>query len=550
MGVAESKNVSEQLISAVTKTAIKFVQGETANIQNSQLIQVIDVDGDVTIEGNIVTSTIQINMQALLQTLATEQAQQDIAIQVEQVAKSLVKDINLGNISNATNIVRQTINDTIDISIASTQSCAAQGIANQTIQVSHVVHNVIIRDNHLTAVAKSIQDCIQRSIGNSSSVQTLQDMVNQTASSTAKGFSLTQLSILAGIIVLGLAVVFIGPEVAPFLAVGKNPILISILFLIIALVFLGIWWFWTGTSFSSTLWSNLYQNECKPVHVIKTIPVSDADEAARLAEQEPMCQAFDFIAQQKIGNVWSPIPRPQCILYSAYGTPCNLTTDDSPLLTTRIVHISSNPAIGQNFVLGSIWINVQTGNYQEFITGPAGTGWSVATAIHPNVFKFSHVTIMNAIVEPNTIFPPNEWELIAEDPALTFYILRKNDQRFEVKGPGYTADSTKVPNVSGYRVKVRKQWALYAAGGFLFLALVAGLVLKAKGGKVSTNKKSSKTNILSSIATPSISMTPEASTSPIETMTTSVSNTSTAETPASASPASIQEAIQLINSSA
>lgn len=544
MGVAQSKNVSEQLISAVTKTAIKFVQGETANIANSQLIQVIDVDGDVTIEGNIVTSTIQINMQALLQTLATEQAQQDIALQVEQVAKSLVKDINLGNISEATNIVRQTINDTIDISIASTQSCAAQGVANQTIQVSHVVHNVIIRDNHLTAVAKSIQDCIQRSIGNSSSVQTLQDMVAQTASSTTKGFSLTQLSILAGIIVLGLAVVFIGPEVAPILAVGKNPILISIFFLIITLIFLGIWWFWTGTSFSSTLWSNLYQNECKPVQILKTIPVTSADEAARLAILEPACLAFDFVAQQKVANVWTPLEQPHCTLYTAVGSPCVLTSDDSPLITIRAVHISSTQATNQNVQLGTIWINVQTANYQEFAAGPAGIGWTVPTAIHPNVFKISSVNIMHAILEPNTVFPADEWTLSAEDPALTFYSLRKGNQSYEVKGPGYTADSTKVPNVSGHRIKVRKQWALYAAGGFLFLALISGLVLKAKGGNKKSNKKvtrASPTSMVTNLISdePVISNVPMVSNEPEGTPeSTNAPDTSSV----------VQEAVRLINS--
>jgi hypothetical protein len=103
MGASVSKNVTKILINAVATISSKIVQDTNISYDSSQIIYVKDTKGDVIIRGNTMVQHAYINMQALFNAMSSESAQQNLALEIAQSAKSLTSGINIGQYSEAIN---------------------------------------------------------------------------------------------------------------------------------------------------------------------------------------------------------------------------------------------------------------------------------------------------------------------------------------------------------------------------------------------------------------------------------------------------------------
>lgn len=488
MGAAVSSNVAKTTANVVSSVINTQIQNELAQSDSSQIISVSNVEGNVTIDGNVSKVEVTIDMEQLLNTFTDANVQQDLALKLAQAAKALVKDINLGNVSVALNKVENFITETINVTTTLNQSCASNVTSTQKIIVDSVQGNVNINDNQFVAILDLVQNCVLKAVSNTTSVNDLQTEINQSSTSKTFGISIWGIGFVLLIILGGAFLILLGPELIPIIAIGKNPKIFGIIIFTIGLIFLAIWEFWYESSISSSLWARSFDSECKPVEVLSKHNVSSADEASRLCANDKNAIAYDFVANKKTGNYWVKLTQFEAVLYSKVGSGCTLLTDDSPILTTREVTISNEnaPERFAKVFNGEIWINTSTATIQEYKDGT----WTVPKVIDKRIDSVS-VDIEGATLLSKN--PNSNFKLKSTRDLVSFTITNiSTNEIFSIPGPGLTLIENLVPNVSGIKIKKRKNWALYTGAGLAIVGILVAVFTKPKQPKQSKSTINAK----------------------------------------------------------
>lgn len=467
MGLSESKNIvntSANVISSVTNTYCQTAVGQT---NQEQSIIVKEVTGDVDIDGNQFSSTATLDVSALLKALSDSSAKQDISLQMAQSAKSIIKDINLGNLSTAANVVESIISETINITTNVESNCSARLGTKQTIDIENVDGNVRITGNTFQSVLTSIQSCSVDALSKNSAINSLQQKVDQISSSSVTGISIWGLAAVGLIIVAAIGMVLVGPEVVPLIAVSRKPQLFGGLVMVIGLAFLLIWWFWTGKGVKSTNWAKPLES-CSSMaqNVAETGTFQNADAAAEHCLKVKDCVAFDYNGKEETAKYFVKLSKG-----------CKIEIDDTPILVIR-----TPPFVGTDLPTnaneGDVYINPVKATIQKF----ENSNWSIAVLIKEGI------TSLNT-VDGEKFVEGSNFSLDYDDNMYNFRITNLLDgQVISVAGPGLKVDKNSKPNVSGLVYKTRKQWALYTGGGLLIAGLLLVIFLKPK---VTTPKKSS-----------------------------------------------------------
>lgn len=512
MGAASSTNIAKTVANATSNVLNKVMQNATSNAESSQIISVTDVTGDVDISGNKFTTKITVDMSQLLQSLNDSSVREDLASEVAQAAKSLVKDINLGNISTTTNDIENVINETISITTTLDSTCSSSIGETQSITVDSVNGNVTIKDNTFDNIAKMVGDCMVKTMSQNSAIQTLQTKIDQTASSSTSGFSIWGLAGVIGAIVLGLIVVTVGPTVVPLIAAGKNPQIFGFLVLFIATIFIIIWYAWTSKASNNTIWSKPLSDTCAPTTILsQTNSLKTADQARTTCLSTDGCVAFDFVLECD-GNqphetlytedkTHDPVYR--TTLYSSIFKDCKPEVDDSKILTKRSVIVSANnDAEKESSEEGAVWINKTDATFRILKKADSKLYWTDPEKFDKDINYITNVNIDGAaILGDSNVMYQTGWKMSAEKDLLK-YTFTNDGQSKTVAGPGYIISSDVLPNVSGIVVTKRKSWILFTGIGFVILGVILLLFLKPKNkvnyekndGKMSKNLKSKMSN--------------------------------------------------------
>jgi hypothetical protein len=101
MGLAASKSVSDMITTIVSNVTNDTLLEASSNIDNTQLISVNNASGAVVIDGNTMTTNLNVNLEATLNAINDADIKQDMQDKISQASKSLIKDINIGNIGTA-----------------------------------------------------------------------------------------------------------------------------------------------------------------------------------------------------------------------------------------------------------------------------------------------------------------------------------------------------------------------------------------------------------------------------------------------------------------
>lgn len=499
MGAAVSTNVTKTTTNAVTKVMTKIINSASTQGNSSQIISVSNVQGNVDISGNKFNTVITVNMSALFTSLNSTDVKQDLVQQLSQDAKAMIKDINVGNISDASNALDSYLTDTISITSNLSQRCTALANTSQQLLANNIEGNVTINNNSFTSFLDLTNSCIGKAISSSSAVNDLQNILSQTSSASTTGVSIWGLAAVGLVVIIGIGLVVIGPEVVPLIAAGKNPKILGLILIIFSLVFFAIWYFWTSDDFSSTAFAVPLKNSCAPTSIIKTQIVSSPDEAARIAQTIKGCAGFDFTSWTQEGEVWRPLEQKTATFYSSIGSNCSIQTDSSPILIPRKMIVCNNVTditadILKTLKIGDVRLQPNNASYYLLTSQTQNTvSWSSAKRLNENVSSIKLVSGVDflKIGEP---FSPNGFDLTTDESLLEF-VLTQNKSRdvttFKATGPGYTV-TKESPNVSGILIKKRsKTWALYTGIAILILGILLALFLKPKQQTKEQEKKTS-----------------------------------------------------------
>lgn len=292
MGSSTSRNVSKSALEAVSNVASSIVQNLNVEDNQSQIISVSDVIGDIDISNNTFTQKATINMSALLNAMVDQSAQQKLTEELTQSAKSLISGINLFNFSNAQNQIENYVKAVVNITTNINQLCAASNNNSQQIIIQRVKGDVTIQNNVFDQMTNIFTQCLGKAISENAVIQELQSKIDQSSSSETKGLNLNFL------IIIGIIIIIVG-IVVPVLF-SKTQVIFA-LFLIAGIVFLSLYFLKPNYEMVSSMFSTSFENNpyCDIQSASYSIKSKDLKpiDAETYCKKDKTCKAYSYHGQ-------------------------------------------------------------------------------------------------------------------------------------------------------------------------------------------------------------------------------------------------------------
>lgn len=285
MGVANSKNYVDTATDVVNKIATEIIADTNLSTDNSVVIHVSDVDGDVVISDNVVQQTATVNMSQLMDSLSSDEIQTKLRDELEQNVKSLLSDLNILQWADAQNSAKQVVNATLEMSKTFKNSCSAITNNNTRIVVDHIKGNVMLTRNLFDQMSKVLSSCISKTLSENSVIADFDKRLKQSAKADASGINLNFLALI--FLAFGGAL--------GFGSIGLGRLLFPLMVLLG--IFLIIYAYRTvKTSVDCTAYSKLIKNTCTATEKY-SVPVDK--QTIKNAEQtlaaDPSLVAFDYV---------------------------------------------------------------------------------------------------------------------------------------------------------------------------------------------------------------------------------------------------------------
>lgn len=476
MGAALTKNILSITTDVVAKLSTKILLKTKLSTDSSQVISVKDVHGDVHIIGNKFYQKATVNMKTLMKALSSESAQQELMTEITQTAKSLASGINLGQYTDAENLMNLLVKSTITLISDMEASCGALINQDQEIIIERVKGNVYIQNNIFSQVQNILQDCVERATSNSDAFQQLEEKLKQEASAKSEGISewilVAILAVLLGVPVLG--GVIGGKYILKF---------IFPLIFITGAVLLVLYFTWTYETIKVIGYSQGIQTLCG-LTPTQTFTSKDSTQTHDMCVSQDACNAYEwqsyttkFVPEPPKGYIYDHIPK-SCITQLTIGTPDSSPVTTVPKFTTGM---GIPTGMGSN---GDVYLDKQSSFWYQFN--------EQSTWVHMGTF----VSGFKGIIDWGTTHPDTGavgQYFVVYDPSnpIKFSLLQLNNgtwvQVDTFKGPGLIPKA-QPPNVTGYKHQAKRKWALY--GG------ITGLVVGAIGSiYMITDKTTDKTTV-------------------------------------------------------
>jgi hypothetical protein len=475
MGASFSQNVIDSVTKTISTLSTTIIQDTRLTEDSTQLISVTDIDGDVHITGNQFKQTATINMQALMSSLQTAEAQQSLIQELTQDAKSIISGLNIGQFADATNTLNTLIDAELSIIVQIGQTCAVGANQYQQITVERVKGNVYIQNNVFDQMSNIIQNCVQNVVTNNKSIQDAINKAAQSSSSSAKGIS-EWAGVLLAAIVFGLPVV--GGIAGGIYALKY----IFPVFIIIGAVLLVVYYLKSTTIMQLTGYSTLINKTpvCmfKPSDQTPQSSHSTQNDASNTCLSNSDCKAFDWVAGevQPDGSL-KPYSAPQTFFYTDVSDKCqsSIKPDSVNILYTPQMFQGQGPPISvqiQNPNNGDVFLDTSTTDWYQLDAGV----WKLKNTFTHSFNKVSWGTLTPDLIQGAAV---NDVYIYANphNPSV-FTLYRANTQSHweverQIPGPGLIPNATALPytNTSGFKVIERNQLWLYGGIGFLVVGI-------------------------------------------------------------------------------
>jgi Lipid membrane protein of large eukaryotic DNA viruses len=485
MGGSVSYNATNIVVNAVAKISSKIMQDTKISYDSSQVIYVRDTKGDVVIRGNKMIQKAYVNMQALFNAMSSASAQQDLALEIAQSAKSLTSGLNLGQFSDAENDLNLFINVSIEITTRISQTCSEEISQNQEIIIEHTIGSVTIENNLFEQAADMFSTCIQTSISNSSAIQSIILKLQQDSSATSQGLSEWAL--------IGLIAVVLGVPTAGAVFVGKDILKFLFPLMIIAGIVMVIVYY---TTKKQTIPVKAYSTFIEktsgclpdPVHPTVLHEYESVNAAGDYCMKSSDCAAFDWkgLDISSTGS-FTFVKPPETKFYKSVDSNCrSLIQDDNvDMVRTPVVYFGPGnpPDTLPNLIKGDVWLNTTTSIWYQLTTT-----WIPNDTLIPT--SFSKITVQSqAPVGGQQSGVDNEYVIVyaPSDPSSFGIYKYDGDKKWkaqpDARGPGLFSFSPEVTNASGVKETSGQIWLLYGGGSIAVIGLLGTIVSIVYGNK-------------------------------------------------------------------
>ena len=463
MGASVSKNISSSVTKAIAKVSSEIIQKTELSQDQSQIISVRNVHGDVHVSGNRFSQKATVNMKSLLDALSKEESQQKILMELTQHAKSITSGLNLGQYANAQNIMNTLIEATVNLLTTINQTCAAFTKQFQEINIERTHGNVYVNDNVFDEIYNVLQNCSEHAVADSESIQDLTNKLSQSASATSEG--------LSGWVLVALIAVILGTPVIG-VAIGGSVFLKFIfpIMLIIGSILLVLYYMNVNAKQKMKLigFSSFIQNTpaCLATPLDIRVQPKTAIEASNACLENANCKAFDWkglnIADNGKFNEISPITN----FYSSISNNCmkSISPDNTILLRTPdVFQGTTEPDDILGSRKGDIYLNTTNGTWYQKILGWEPMG--VMTNVKFNKITWGRIDPMKT----NLLLSPTNNDVYVYmniSNPLYFYVYRFSAGRWQlehkIRGPGLIPATPSIINTSGFKQLKSPEWMLYS----------------------------------------------------------------------------------------
>lgn len=319
MGGSSSKNVASATMEAISEVVTNIMNKSISRTGQSIILTFKTENGNIRLSKNKIIQQATVNTSNLLSALSTSTVQQEMVQKISQVATSLSKGLNLGNISDASNTLNAYMKAAISISTNISQICKNSIGQSVVINLTTKNGNIIMDGNTIHQVASIFSNCIQDTIADNAAIQKLQQQLDQSASATSEGLNLDWLlGIVAAVVVLIIVVIITGAKVASGIL---TKLLMFVGFIIIAagIVLIVIYFKNSKTDIDVTGFSTGYSNnsDCK-AQVWKNMTYDDSILAGQACLEEDQCDGYDWL------------PSKNTIFYKSIGNKKCRIQDEKP----------------------------------------------------------------------------------------------------------------------------------------------------------------------------------------------------------------------------
>lgn len=495
MGASISKNISNAVTKAVAKVSSNIIQKTQLSQDTSQVVSVSRVHGDVHISGNTFSQRANVNMQALLDALSTEEAQQSIMQELAQEAKSVTSGLNIGQFSDAQNTMNLLMEATINLLTSIGQTCSAFNRQNQSIVVKRVSGNVYIQDNVFEQMYDILQNCTEQAVSNNRLVQDLSSKLSQTASAKSEG--------LSGWVLVALLAVFIGVPVIGGVVAGRAILKFIFPIILVAGIILLVLYYVRGQQVMKEVgFSTFIKNTPLCAASGERVPsqaYANTVDASNACKADETCNAFDWqgieIAQD---GTYTVLADPVTRFYSGVYGDCKTAIKPDNVKLLRYATFfegaldpNSDPAL-VDAKKGDVYLNTASAVWFQKVID-----WQPRGAITTQYFNrvaWGHNNPSVPRAQGASYNVPMLDSPVADDvyayasqhnPAY-LYLFRYDAangwiQEQKIRGPGLVPDTPAIINASGFRETERTAWMLYAG--------IAGIVIGAIGSGVTLLQK-------------------------------------------------------------
>lgn len=466
MGASISKNISSSVTKAIAKVSSEIIQRTELSQDQAQIISVRNVHGDVRVSGNRFSQKATVNMKSLLDALSKEESQQKILMELAQHAKSITSGLNLGQYANAQNVMNTLIEATVNLLTTINQTCSAFTKQFQEIKIKRIHGDVYVTDNVFDEIYNVLQNCSEKAVADSESIQDLTNKLSQSASATSEGLSGWVLVVLVAVI-LGTPVIGVAIGGAVFLK------FIFPIMLIIGTILLVLYYTNVNAKQKMKLvgFSSFIQNT--PACLSASTPSNNlqpktAIEASNMCVADANCKAFDWKGLQVTSaGKFNEIP-PVANFYSSVSDDCmkNILPDNTILLRTPEAFQGFNePNEIQGSIKGDIYLNTTNGTwYQKSLIGWEPMG--IMTNVKFNKITWGSIDPMKTNL---LSLPTNDDVYVYRNISnpLYFYVYRFRgvggwQLEHKIRGPGLVSATPSIINTSGFKKLERSEWMLYS----------------------------------------------------------------------------------------
>lgn len=468
MGASVSKNISSAVTKAIAKVSSDIIQKTQLSQDQSQIISVKNIHGDVHISGNQFKQKATINMKSLLDALSKEDSQQKILMELAQQAKSITSGLNIFQYADAQNVMNTLLEATVNLLTTIRQTCNAFTNQYQQLEVSRIAGNVYITNNVFDQIYNILQNCSEKAVADSELIQNLTNKLSQSASSKSEGLS-------GWVLIALLAVIFGLPIVG---AVIGGVVFLKFIFpfiLFIGVILLVLYYMNVRGQNTMKLvgFSSFIKNtpSClsTPMEAPTVQPKTPLD-ASNMCLQNLNCKAFDWQGANIKENGQSDEIYATTNFYSNVSDQCmkNIPPDHVLVLRSPVsFQGTTEPNEIETSKKGDVYLNTTTGTwYQKII------GWEPMGVLTQN---FNKILWGHVLPETLTTSNVNNDVYVYSDlkNPLYFYIYRFKNNNWQmehkIRGPGLVPSTPSIINTSGFKQLESPIWMLYS--GIIFIVI-------------------------------------------------------------------------------